>query len=368
MRILQIAPLWESVPPPAYGGTEAVISSLTKELVRRGHEVTLCAAGDSLTPAELLSVYPHSLRAARDIRGEITDPWPYIWLHVSLSLKEAGNFDIIHNHDGELVMAMSHLVPDVPMLTTMHCLITPDAKFVWDSYQGYYNTISYSQRRLMPLPTGGKFAGVVYNGIDVDTFPFEEKKDEYLLFLSRISPDKMPHLAAQVARRVGMPLIIAGKVDRVDQRYFQSMVAPFIDGKQIKFLGEADARLKRELFSKAYCLLMPICWDEPFGLVLVEAMACGTPVIAFNRGSAPELIVDGETGYIVADVEEMAQAVHRIDRIDPHRCRRHAEQNFDAPIMADRYLELYERILAWETPRPEPVPTALPSPDTAAVA
>jgi len=362
MRILQIAPLWESVPPPAYGGTEAVVSVLTEELVRRGHDVTLCASGDSVTDAELLSIYPRSLRTAVDL----ADPWPYAWLHSALSLKDAHEFDIIHNHAGELLMAMSHLVPDVPMLSTMHCLITPDTKFIWDHYRGYYNTISQRQRQGMPPVVGGKFAGVVYNGIDVDTFPYQERKEDYILFLSRISVDKMPHLAVEVARRTGRRLIIAGKVDPVDEHYFFSMVAPVVDGKQVQFVGEADAKLKRELYSRAYCLLLPLCWEEPFGLVVVEAMACGTPVIAFDRGSMRELIVDGETGYIVRDLDEMAEAVHRVDRLDPARCRRHVRQNFDAPVMADSYLQVYQRMLAARAAELVPMPIALS--DSVAVA
>jgi len=352
MKILQIAPLWETVPPPAYGGTEAVVSVLTEELVRRGHEVTLCASGDSRTQAELLSVHPCSLRTARDLQ----DPWPYAWLHSALGLKEASEFDIIHNHAGELTMAMAHLVPDVPMLTTMHCLITPDTKFIWDRYPGYYSTISMSQRRNMPPLASGHFVGVVYNAIDVASFPYDERKEDYLLFLSRISVDKMPHLAVEVARRTGRRLIIAGKVDRVDEQYFYSVLVPLIDGKQVQFVGEADARLKRELYAKAYCLVLPLHWEEPFGLVMIEAMACGTPVIAFERGSVPEVMVDGETGYIVHDVDEMVEAVHRVDRIDPRRCRQHVEDNFDAPLMADRYLQAYQRIIVRERAYPELLP------------
>lgn len=344
MKILQIAPLWETVPPPAYGGTEAVVSVLTEELVRRGHEVTLCASGDSRTRAELLSVYPRSLRTARDLQ----DPWPYAWLHSALALREASEFDIIHNHAGELTMAMAHLVPDVPMLSTMHCLITPDTKFIWDRYPGYYNTISMSQRRNMPPLASGHFVGVVYNAIDVSSFPYDERKEDYLLFLSRISVDKMPHLAVEVARRTGRRLIIAGKVDRVDERYFNSVLAPLIDGKQVQFVGEADARLKRELYAKAYCLVLPLSWEEPFGLVMVEAMACGTPVVAFGRGSVPEVVVDGETGYIVRDVDEMVEAVRRVDRINPRACRQHVEANFDVPLMTDRYLQAYQRIIVRE--------------------
>jgi glycosyltransferase involved in cell wall biosynthesis len=344
MRILQIAPLWEAVPPPAYGGTEYVVHVLVEELVRRGHQVTLVASGDSQTAADLVSFYPRSLRTAKDLR----DKRPYAWLHAALALRDAAEYDIVHNHAGEEIMALSHLQPDVPMLTTMHCLITPDTKFIWDHYQGYFNTISWSQRRLMPRVEGGSFAGAIYNAIDVSSFPFDGNKETHLLFLARISPDKGLPQAVEVAKRTGLKLIIAGKIDPVDRRYFARVARPLIDGKQVIYVGEADAALKRELYRKALCVLKPICWDEPFGLVIVEAMACGTPVIAFNRGAIPELIVDGETGFIVDTVEEMVEAVYKVDRIDPWRCRQHVAQNFDAPIMAANYLQAYQQILGQE--------------------
>lgn len=348
MRILQIAPLWERVPPPAYGGTEAVVHLLVEELVRRGHDVTLWASGDSCTSARLMSCYPRSLRTATDIAAKNV----YSWQHAALSLRDAQEFDIIHNHAGEEVMALSHLVPDVPMLTTMHCLITPDTRFIWDRYTGYYNTISWSQWRLMPRVKGGRFVGVAYNGVDVASFPFQEEKEDFLLFLARISIDKAPHLAIEVARRTGKRLIIAGKVDPVDYDYFASMVAPHLDGQRVVFVGEADATTKRDLYRRASCVLLPIIWDEPFGLVMAEAQACGTPILAFRRGAAPEIIRDGETGFLVDSVDAMVDAVHQVREIDPRACRRHVEERFDGPVMAERYLEIYESILrerAYET-------------------
>jgi glycosyltransferase involved in cell wall biosynthesis len=349
VRILQLAPLWETVPPPAYGGTEAVVSVLCEELVKRGHDVTLWASGDSKTSAELFSIYSRSLRTATDI----ADPQSYALMHAALSLKDADSYDVIHNHIGETVMAMAHLVR-TPMLTTMHCLITPDTKFIWDHYDGWYNTISYSEKLNMPPVANNGYAGVVHNGIDVATFPYSEKKDDYLLFLSRISIDKAPHLTVEVAKRLGRRLIIAGKVDPnpVDQEYFNTMVRPLVDGKQIQFVGEADARMKRELYEKAYCLVLPLNWEEPFGLVMAEAMACGTPVVAFRRGAAGEIIVDGETGYLVDNLDEMVDAVRKVDRIDPRRCRRHMEANFGPEHMAEGYLRVYQQIQRQALPKP----------------
>lgn len=341
MKILQIAPLWETVPPAAYGGTEAVVHVLVEELVRRGHEVTLCASGDSRTSARLVSSYHRSLRTAEDLR----DKQPYVWHHAAISLRDAREYDIVHNHAGEEVMALAHLLPEVPMLTTMHCLITPDQRIIWDSYPGYYNTLSWSQRRLMPKISGGIFAGVAYNAIDVPSFPFQAEKEDFLLFLGRISPDKGPHLAVEVARRSGRRLLIAGKVDPVDFQFFTTVMAPLIDGQQVVYVGEANGERKRDLYRRAYCVLMPVVWDEPFGLVSVEAMACGTPVVALNRGALSELVRHGETGFVVDTVDQMAEALRFVPEIDPWRCRQHVAENFDVPVMADAYLRMYRDIL-----------------------
>jgi glycosyltransferase involved in cell wall biosynthesis len=343
VRIAQISPLWERVPPPAYGGTEAVVHALTEGLVARGHEVVLYASGDSITSAELRSVYPRSLRTAT----ELEDPHPYEWLHAARALEEAGEFDIIHNHAGELVMAMSQLVT-TPVLSTIHCLITRDNKVVWDHYQGYYNTISTASFRSLPDDLANpNFAGVVYNGIDVNKFSYKEQKEDHLLFLSRISPEKAPHLAIEAARKAGMPLLIAGKVDRVDRAYYENVVKPLIDGDTIRYVGEVSREEARDLYGSARALLLPIQWEEPFGLVMPEAMACGTPVIAFRRGAAPEIVVDGETGVLVedGDIEGMVEAIGNLDRIDPKRCRQHTIDNFDNSRMVDNYLNAYERVL-----------------------
>jgi len=341
MKILQIAPLWETVPPPAYGGTEAVVHLLVEELVRQGHDVTLWASGDSKTSAHLRSCCPRSLRGTGDFYSKSV----YASLHASLALQDAKNYDIVHNHAGEEAMAISHLLPDLRMLTTMHCAVTRDTKRIWDGYVGFFNNISWSQRRLMPEIAGGRFAGVAYNAIDVASFPFQRQKRNHLLFLSRMSVEKGPTLAIEVARRTGRRLIMAGKVDAKDEDYFVREVQPLVDGEQIIFRGEADAALKRELYRDASCVLMPIQWDEPFGLVMPEAMACGTPVIVFDRGAAAEIVEHGETGFVVDSVDQMVDAVDRVHTVDPDFCRARAEERFDAPIMARRYLEIYESMI-----------------------
>jgi glycosyltransferase involved in cell wall biosynthesis len=341
MRILQIAPLWERVPPPAYGGTESVVHLLVEELVRMGHHVTLCASGDSQTSAALRSWYPRSLRSADDIQAKSY----YVLQHASLSLAEAPKYDIVHNHAGEELMALSGLVPDVPMLTTMHCMITRDTQFIWDSYSGHYNSISGAQRNCLPSSRKARFAGVVHNAIDVPSFPFQRSKGESLLYLSRISPEKGPEAAVEVARRTGRRLIMAGKVDPADREYYHTKVEPLIDGDHVQFVGEADAKLKRDLYKDAFALLMPITWEEPFGLVLAEAQACGTPVITFGRGAAPEIVRHGSTGFVVDTTDEMVDAVARVPEIDPATCRENVEHRFDAPIMAANYMSVYRRIL-----------------------
>ena len=334
MRILQLAPLWETVPPPAYGGTETVVSVLTEELVRAGHEVVLAAAGDSSTSAQLVSVHSTSLRRSTDI----ADTSPYDWAHLANALERAPDCDIIHNHAGELAMAMSPLV-NTPVLTTAHCLTTADTRVIWSRYRGAYNTISRSESHHFDgVARQARYMGHVYNAIDVDSFPFEPTKGDDLLFLSRLAPEKGPQHAIAVARRLGRRLLLAGKVDRYDAQFFEEVVRPLIDGDQIVYVGEADAAQKRELYKCAKCLLMPLTWDEPFGLVMPEAMACGTPVIAFRRGSAPELIVHGKTGFVVDTLGEMADAVQDCAKIDPLACRVHVSPT----SMAEAYVRMYE--------------------------
>lgn len=346
MRILQIAPLWETVPPPAYGGTEAVVSLLTEELVAMGHDVTLAASGDSLTSAQLVSTLDRSLRRADDLE----DRTPHDWRHIGNALAQAGDYDIVHNHAGELAMVMSSLI-ETPVLTTTHCLTTPDTQPIWRAYTGAYNTISRSQRRhFLGLAPEALYTGHVYNAIDVDSFPFGEAHGDDLLFLSRIAPEKGAHLAIEVARRAGRRLIMAGKVDAYDRRYCEEVVRDQIDGDQIVFFGEADATQKRALYAEAHCLLLPLQWEEPFGLVMPEAMACGTPVIAFPRGSVPELVAHGETGFVVESLEDMTDAIDDIPSIDRRRCRAEVERRFAPRSMAEGYMAAYERVLESRVP------------------
>lgn len=341
MRIGMIAPLEMRVPPVGYGGTELVVSLLTEELVKLGHEVTLFASGDSVTSAKLVSVCPEFLR------GKQKEKSIYNLRNVVACLECATEFDIIHNHTLLEGLSLVRLTK-TPMLTTLHGDLKNDWLQLFLDYKGWYNTISHSAKRI--LPEKDRFAGVVYNSIDVKSYPFNDTPGEYMLFLARMSREKGPHLAIEVAIRLNRKLIMAGNIDTLDEPYFSEEVLPRVDNDLIKFVGEADYKMKRDLMSGAMCLLAPITWDEPFGLFLVEAMACGTPVIIFNRGSAPEVVLNGETGYVVDTIEEMVRAVTDINRINRRKCRQHAELNFDVPRMGKDYLQAYNMVIRQAAP------------------
>lgn len=338
MRIAMISPLEMRVPPIAYGGTELVVSLLTEGLLKRGHDVTLFASGDAVTNAKLVSICPHFLRGSDRDAGILT------MLNVVTCLEQADKFDIIHNHTCFEGLATAGLIK-TPMITTLHGDLKGDWLELFNHYKGWYNTISLSAKSL--LPDKERFAGVIYNSIDVSSYPFNDKpREPHLLFLARISYEKGPHLAIEIAKKSHRNLIIAGNVHPSDEEYFRTMVMPNVDGDQIRYIGEADYQRKRELMSQAYCLIAPITWPEPFGLFFIEAMACGTPVVVFNRGSAPEVVKHGETGFVVDTMNEMVDAIDNVHQINRRRCRGYVEERFDVPRMVDDYLLAYEKILS----------------------
>lgn len=341
MRIAQVAPLWERVPPPAYGGIELVVGLLTDELVKRGHEVTLFASGDSLTLAKLVSVHPRALRLDQTVK----DYSIYELLNLALVYDQAENFDIIHSHAGHTPLAYTKLVK-TPTVHTLHGIFTPDnAKIFKYANKQPYVSISDAQRE---PKLGLNYVATVYNGIDVSSYEFypEPVDPPYLAFVGRISPEKGLHLAIEIAKKVDLPLKVAGKIDKVDVKYFEQEIKPQIDGKQIQYLGEANHAEKNAIMGAAYATLFPITWREPFGLVMIESMAAGTPVIAMRMGSTPEVIADDETGFLCQNTQECIQAVGKVDRLNRYACRRYVETHFSVKQMTDGYEAVYQQIVA----------------------
>lgn len=341
MRIAQIAPLWETVPPPAYGGAELVVSLLTEELVRRGHDVTLFATGDSTTQAKLDAIHPSALR----LDPSVQEFNVYEAIELNRVYQNAHNFDIIHSHIGFAALACAQLVK-TPTVHTLHGTFSLDNQKAFSFAKSQpYVSISNTQREPR---LGLNYVATVYNGIDPSTHQFYSQPDTlpYLAFLGRLSPEKGPHHAIEIAKRTGYPLKMAGKIDRVDVNYFEQEIKPHIDGEQIQYLGEANHAQKNQLMGNAIATLFPITWREPFGLVMTESMAAGTPVIALELGATSEVIAHEETGFLCQNVDECVAAVHRVHEIDRFNCRRHVENNFSVKQMVDGYEAVYRQILA----------------------
>jgi glycosyltransferase involved in cell wall biosynthesis len=340
MRIAQIAPLAESVPPRLYGGTERVVSFLTDELVRLGHQVTLFASGDSVTSAELVPCAPMALR----LDGNVRDPLPYYMLQLDRVRDRADEFDILHFHIDHL-----HFPTFRPIayrtVTTLHGRQDlPDLKPL---YVGFCEMplVSISNDQRKPV-ANCNFAATVYHGLPAGLFnPIYNPRGGYLAFLGRISQEKRPDWAIRIARALGMRLKIAAKVEKADEPYFREVIAPLLTLPGIEFVGEINERDKGEFLGEARALLFPVDWPEPFGLVMIEAMACGTPVLAFRRGSIPEIMEHGVTGAIVDTVEEATAVLPQMLALDRRRIRRVFEQRFTATRMANDYLHVYRSLL-----------------------
>lgn len=336
MKIGLLAPVALPVPPRGYGGTERIVYLLAEGLVARGHEVTLFASNDSSSSAHLRSRSSSlsQLDKAQYARMEAE--------HVKWALAQGADFDVIHDHtkmNGVLHAAECR----APLLTTLHNDFTPERLEVYLRHPRHsYVAISRSHAARCPaLP----FAGIVYNGLDPADWPFEAHKSEYLLFLGRICEAKGAHTAIQVAQALGMPLILAGNVTEGDRPYFAERIAPQLTDPLISFVGEVAGTQKRQLLANARCLLFPIAWAEPFGLVMIEAMACGTPVVALACGSAPEVVAHGVTGWLADDFSGLLAGVAAAEKMAPHACRRWVEATFSADAMVGNYLEVYRRVL-----------------------
>ena len=335
MRIAQVAPLYESVPPALYGGTERVVSYLTEELVRQGHEVVLYASGDSRTAAELRAPIPRAIR----LDDKATDGLAH---HVRLMehvFRDSDEFDIIHFHIDYLHFPMSRRM-STPQLTTLHGrLDMPDLGPVYDEF-GDMPVVSISDAQRRPLPQAGWHA-TVHHGLPAEQYALHEETDGYLAFIGRISPEKRLDLAIEIAAQVNRPLRVAAKIDRVDSDYYERFIRPLLQHPLVEFVGEIGDEDKLEFLGRASALVMPIDWPEPFGLVMIESLACGTPVIGFDRGSVPELLTEGESGFICRNVQEAVDAAHRIDNLSRRRCREIFEQRFTAVRMTQDYLDVY---------------------------
>jgi len=338
LRIAQVAPLFETVPPPRYGGTERIVSYLTEELVRRGHAVTLYATADSETAARLVPCAPKALRLDRP-------PDPLLWHLLELEgvYREAAAFDVIHAHTDYLTLPFARAAAAPTVITLHGRLDLPQLDALFARYPDV-PLVSISDSQRAPFGDHDAWAGTVHHGIPVERYPFSAAPGDYLAFIGRVSPEKGVDLAIRVAEAAGLPLRIGAKVDEVDQPYFDSVIRPLLGSPLVDFLGEIDETTKGELLAHARALLFPIDWPEPFGLVMVEAMACGTPVVARPCGAVPEVVVDGVTGVLASPIDDLVRAVRAVDRLDRTACRRHVETCFSVARMADGYEAVYRAV------------------------
>jgi glycosyltransferase involved in cell wall biosynthesis len=344
MKIAQIAPLMESVPPKLYGGTERIVSYLTEELVAQGHDVTLFASGDSITSANLIPCCKEALR----LNPAVRDPIPYYMIMLDRVRRMASEFDVLHFHIDQFHFPIFRTIAR-KTLTTLHGRQDlPDLQLLYQAFpQMAVVSISNAQRQPIPF---ANFAGTVYHGLPQNLHkPTFNPRGGYLAFLGRISPEKRLDRAIEIARAVGFPLKIAAKVDAVDVEYYESKIKPLLTGNDVQFVGEINETEKTKFLGEASALLFPIDWPEPFGLVMIEAMACGTPVLGFGCGSVREVISEGITGFIVNNVDEAIATVPRLLALDRHRVRRQFDEKFTAAKMAKSYVSLYARSIASAT-------------------
>lgn len=335
MRIAVLSPIAWRTPPRSYGPWEQIASLVTEGLVRRGHEVTLFATGDSITSAKLHSVCPRPYEEDKDI-----DPKVWECIHISAAFERADDFDIIHSHYDFLPLGFSNII-ETPIVTTIHGFSSPK---IIPAFKRYNNRVFYISISEADRSTELDYAATVYNGVDLSQFTLNEHPKDYLLFFGRIHHDKGLREAIEIAKRSGRELRIAGVIQ--DGEYYKNEIEPHIDGKQITYHGPVGPDLRNFLLGNAYALLHPINFAEPFGLSVVEAMACGTPVIAFNRGSMPELISHGENGFLVDDVKGALYDLGRIPEVSRMRCREIAEERFSSDRMVDDYVRVYESVLS----------------------
>jgi len=338
LRVAMVAPPYFSVPPDAYGGIEEVVSDLTRTLIARGHQVTLVGAGEDRTSARFLRTNEEPLSS------QLGEPLPEV-IHAATAARLLADLEVDIVHDHTLAGPLTAAGRTVPTVATAHGPV--DGAF-GDYYRQLGDAVSLvaisnAQRAMAP---DLNWAGTVYNGLDVSTFPFQEVKEDWVLFIGRFNPDKGPHLAIDAARAAGRPIVLAGKASEPpEQEYFEQAIRPCL-GPEVTYVGEVDAAGKRELYAKASCLVFPVRWPEPFGMVMIEAMACGTPVVALNCGSVPELVVDGTTGIICDATAELPTAIERSGRLRPADCRDHVARRFDLSVVAEGYENAYRQVIS----------------------
>jgi glycosyltransferase involved in cell wall biosynthesis len=339
LRIAQVAPLYESVPPKLYGGTERIVSYLTEELIEQGHHVTLFASGDSRTSAELVAPCEQAIR----LDDNAPDAAALHVLMLEQLNQHAYDFDIIHFHTEHIQLPFARRQA-TPCLVTLHGRL--DVPGLAELYEEFRDVpvVSISNAQREPLP-GARWQATVYHGLPANLHCCGLEPEGYLAFLGRIAPEKGVDRAIEIAQRAGVPLKIAAKVDPADQEYFAREIEPRIDGTSVQLVGEINESQKTAFLGKARALLFPIDWPEPFGLVMIESMACGTPSIAFRRGSVPEVIDEGVTGFIVESIDDAVAAVGRTESLDRRRCRQVFENRFSAARMADDYYRIYQELL-----------------------
>lgn len=339
MKIAQVAPLYESVPPKYYGGTERIVSYLTEALVALGHDVTLYASADSVTAAKLKPGCHRAIRLDKKSIDPVAD-------HVLLTervFQDADQYDIIHSHIDYLAFPLLRRIK-TPNVTTLHGRL--DIPNLYNLYREFddISLVSISNTQRLPL-NWARWVGTVYHGLPENLYTFQEKPGSYLAFIGRVSPEKRVDKAIEIAKKVGMPLKIAAKVDKVDKDYFDEFIKPWLDHRNIDYVGEIGESEKDEFFGNAYALLFPIDWPEPFGLVMIEAMACGTPTIAYLQGSVPEVMEEGGTGFIVKNFKSAVASVQKVSNINRRRCRQIFEERFTAKRMAEDYLKIYKKLM-----------------------
>src|SRR5579862_2934155 len=343
LRVAMLAPPWIAVPPPGYGGIESVVALLTDGLVALGHEVTLFAAPGSRSRARVCTLLdrPQPDRIERALFE--ADHVARAFAKIDEASCEGVAFDVVHDHCGFTAFAMADRLATA-LVHTLHGPFTADTAAFYAHHASKAPVVAISRAQLAGAPASLQVAGVVPNPIDAARWPLVFEKEDYLLWVGRMAPEKGAHRAIAAARLAGLPLVLAGPVQPGQQAFFEREVAPHLDGHHVRYVGEITGALKRRLFSRARALLMPISWPEPFGMVMIEAMVCGTPVIAFSEGAARELVIPGETGFLVADEAEMAAACARTDVIDAARCRKHVVERCNVDCVARAYENVYRRV------------------------